>query len=242
MLEWKEREHELNDQVALNDDATLEALRNCGLLKFFMCLGLRAQALLLQRMVAMWDFDSQHFVVGDQILEIEIEDIYFLNRLSSQGDPVTFGGQGGGGESVDSYVNDLCSPRTHKQGGKLLIKHVSSIVLRTILFIVTQLARSASAHLASKSQVVTSLRAIDGVVFNWCAGLLVTLKDQFTHCQKGWHKMFKYAYILACFSFSEGTIHASMDNHPIFLYERSNHVEMVGITLPSRRLETTTLY
>lgn len=65
MLEWKEREHELNDQEALNDSATIVALCNCGLLKFFMCLGLQAQPLLLQRMVTMWDADSQHFMVGD---------------------------------------------------------------------------------------------------------------------------------------------------------------------------------
>jgi hypothetical protein len=58
MLEWKEHEHELNDQGALNDCATIIALCNYGLLKFFMCPVLRVQPLLLQRMVAMWDADS----------------------------------------------------------------------------------------------------------------------------------------------------------------------------------------
>ena len=82
MLEWKEREHELNDQVELNDDATIDALQNCGLLNYFMCLGLRVHPLLLQRIVAVWDSNAEHFVVGDQILEIEIDDIYFLTRLS----------------------------------------------------------------------------------------------------------------------------------------------------------------
>ena len=68
MLEWKEQEHEMNDQEALNDHANIVALRNCGPQKIFMCPGLRAQPLLLQRMVAMWDVNSQHFVVDDQIL------------------------------------------------------------------------------------------------------------------------------------------------------------------------------
>ena len=40
MLEWKEREHEVNDQVALGDRATIMSLQNYGLLKFFMCLAL----------------------------------------------------------------------------------------------------------------------------------------------------------------------------------------------------------
>ena len=121
MLEWKEWEHEANDQKALNDRATIVSLRNYGLLKFFMCSGLQAQPLLLQRMVAMWDTDSQCFMVRDQTLKIEVDDIYFLTGLSRWGESVYFGGRGGSGESVDSYVNDLCVSGIHKQGGKLPI-------------------------------------------------------------------------------------------------------------------------
>lgn len=40
----------------------------------------------------------------------------------------------------------------------------------------------------------------------------------------------------------EGPIHASVGIHPIFHCKRSDHVEMVGITLPTRRWETTTFY
>lgn len=58
-LEWKERGHKLNDQAALGDQAAMDALRNYGLLKFFMCPGMWAQPLLLERLVAMWDADSQ---------------------------------------------------------------------------------------------------------------------------------------------------------------------------------------
>lgn len=161
MLEWKEREHEVNDQAALGDRATIVLLRNCGLLKFFMCPGLRAQPLLLQRMVAMWEPDSQRFLVGDQYLDIEIDDIYFLTGLSRRGDPVAFGSRGGGGEPVESYIRDLCT----------------DIPLRTILYTVTRIAGSTSAHLASKSQVMISIRATEGVVFDWCSGLLANLKD-----------------------------------------------------------------
>ena len=92
MLEWKEREHELNDQEALNERTTIVLLRNCGLLKFFMFPGLRVQPLLLQRMVVVWDVDSQCFIVGDQTLEIEVDDIYFLTGLSHQGESIYFGG------------------------------------------------------------------------------------------------------------------------------------------------------
>ena len=98
MLEWKEREHEVNDQEVLDDHATIISLWNYGLLKFFMCSGLRAQPLLVQRMVTMWDTDSQRFMVKDQTLEIEVDGIYFLKGLSWWGESVYFGGRGGSRE------------------------------------------------------------------------------------------------------------------------------------------------
>ena len=79
---------------------------------------------------------------------------------------VEFGGRGGGGEPVESYIRDLCAEGTRRQGEKLPIQHVTDILLRTILYTVTRIAGSTSAHLASKSQVMISIRAIEGVVFD----------------------------------------------------------------------------
>ena len=125
----------------------------------------------------MWEPDSQRFLVGDQLLDIEIDNIYFLTGLSRRGERVEFGGRGGGRESVDSYIRDLCVEGTCRQGGKLPIQHVTNIPLSTILYTVTRIAGSTSAHLASKSQVLTSIRVTEGVVFDWCSGLLANLKD-----------------------------------------------------------------
>ena len=110
-------------------------------------------------------------------MDIEIDDIYFLTGLSGRGDLVEFGGRGGGGEPVESYIRDLCTDGTRRQGGKLPIQHVTDIPLRTILYTVTRIAGSTSAHLASKSQAMISIRATEGVVFDWCLGLLANLKD-----------------------------------------------------------------
>ena len=98
-------------------------------------------------------------------------------------------------------MNDLCAPGTRKQGGKLPIKHVSNVALHTILFTVTRLEGSTSTHLSSKSQVMTSLRAMDGVIFNWCVGLLVNLKDQLLRCRQVRKKKFGHGAILECFFF-----------------------------------------
>ena len=145
--------------------------------------------------------DSQRFLVGDQLLDIEVDDIYFLTGLSRRGEWVDFGSHGGGREPVESYIRDLCADGTRRQGGKLLIQHVTDIPLRTILYTVTHIAGSTSAHLASKSQVLTSIQATEGVVFDWCSGLLENLKDQLTRCREGRYKQFVYGSILACFFF-----------------------------------------
>ena len=116
-------------------------------------------------------------MVGNQLLDIEVDNIYFLTELSRRGERVEFGGRGGGGEPVDSYIRYLCVDGTHRQGGKLPIQHVIDISLHTILYIVTRIVGSTSAHLASKSQVFMSIRATEGVVFDWCSGLLANLKD-----------------------------------------------------------------
>ena len=107
----------------------------------------------------MWEPDSQRFLVGDQLLDIEVDDIYFLIGLSHRGERVEFNDREGGGELVESYIKDLCANGTHRQGGKLSIQHVMDIPLRTILYTMTCIADSTSAHLDSKSQVLMSIRA-----------------------------------------------------------------------------------
>ena len=58
MLEWREREHEEDDAIVRNDPGTVAALQDCGLLKFFRILGMRAQLRLLEYLVHMWDMDQ----------------------------------------------------------------------------------------------------------------------------------------------------------------------------------------
>ena len=75
MVIWKEREHEIPDTQAANDPPTVEALRNCGLLKYFRVPNMKAHIPLLEYIISMWDPGQEHFVVGVHIFPIEIEDI-----------------------------------------------------------------------------------------------------------------------------------------------------------------------
>ena len=117
-------------------------------------------------MVVMWEPDSQRFLVGDQYLEIEVDDIYSLTGLSRRGESVDFGGHGGEGEPMESYIGDLCVEGTCRQDEKFPIQHVTDIPLHTILYTVTRIIGSTSAHLASKSQVMISILTTKGMVFD----------------------------------------------------------------------------
>ena len=55
MLEWREREHEEVDDVAMLHLPTLRVLRECGLYKFWAIQGMRAQVDLLTWLVNKWD-------------------------------------------------------------------------------------------------------------------------------------------------------------------------------------------
>jgi hypothetical protein len=73
MLEWRERENEINDNASMDDPPTLDALWNCGLLKFFLCQNMQAQPAMLQTFVNMWDPKRKHFIVWDQILTLKMD-------------------------------------------------------------------------------------------------------------------------------------------------------------------------
>ena len=91
-ISWKEWENEDVDTQAMNDPNCLEALTACGILKFFLTPRMRAQPELLRYLISLWDINWEIFVIGDQELELETSDIYFINGLSHRGEPVNMHG------------------------------------------------------------------------------------------------------------------------------------------------------
>jgi hypothetical protein len=61
------------------------ALRECVFIKLFKVQGKRAQLILLEHLVRMWDVSEQVFHVGVHTLTLDIDDIYFLTGLSRHG-------------------------------------------------------------------------------------------------------------------------------------------------------------
>jgi hypothetical protein len=79
---WREREHEEEDMLALHDPVTVNALRNCGLFKFFRISSMRQQINLLQYFLDAWDPTSQVFQIRGKSIPLTVVDIYFLTGLS----------------------------------------------------------------------------------------------------------------------------------------------------------------
>ena len=75
VLEWREHEHGDVEKVVREDLMAQQALRACGLYKFWCLGGLRAKPRLLQMLVDYWDPDSESFQIDGMSLTIEVEDI-----------------------------------------------------------------------------------------------------------------------------------------------------------------------
>ena len=76
VLEWRERKHEDLDRESFHDPLTLNALRRCGLLKFFRTANMHAQPRLLESLVRYRNPNQGMFDLHDETLEITTEDIY----------------------------------------------------------------------------------------------------------------------------------------------------------------------
>ena len=60
VIEWKEREHNDNNEVSMGNERCMKALRDHGLKKFFLTPCLRAQLELLQYLINIWDEDQEN--------------------------------------------------------------------------------------------------------------------------------------------------------------------------------------
>ena len=83
---------------------------------------------------------------------ILIDNIYFLIGFLRRGAPISLSGSIRGGESVRDYIRQFCRPCTQpSKYGKINIRDVCDLPLRTILFIIIKLAGSVTLDVANRS-------------------------------------------------------------------------------------------
>ena len=86
------------------------------------------------------------------MLPILVDDIYFLIGLLRRGTPISLAGSARGGETVKDYIRQFCRPRTNpSKDGKINIKDVRDIPLRTLLFTIAKLASNMTLHVTNRS-------------------------------------------------------------------------------------------
>ena len=155
VLEWREREHEVMDQAALQIPPTIQALRTSGLLKFFCTSPMRANVRILEFLVHYWDHDLGMFNIQGETLEITTQDIYFITGLSHRGAPVNLEGTGRGGDplSVQNYVDVFCRPGTQKKGSSVLITDIQDLTLQVLASTIVRLSGSTGLHMATRTQM-----------------------------------------------------------------------------------------
>jgi len=73
------------DNEALNHPNRVNALRQCGLLKYFQTSSMRSETSLLQSLIGYWDPNRSQFVIDDETISFEVEGIYFLTGLFCRG-------------------------------------------------------------------------------------------------------------------------------------------------------------
>ena len=131
VLEWREWEHKNMGQDPLRSSPTVQALQQTGLLKFFCTSPMWANVCLLEFLIGYWDHDLGDFELQGEILEVDLEDIYFIIGLSLHGIPINLEGIGRGGDpmSVQDYLNTYCTLGSQKKGSCIPIVHISNFLL-----------------------------------------------------------------------------------------------------------------
>ena len=124
--------------------------------------------------------------------------MYFLTGLSKRGVPISFIGQRELPEQVDVYLARHCALGARLVGGRIPIKDIRDLPLRSILFAITSVTGSISAHLASIFQVAYGVQCLEPTLFNWSAAFLWNVKEQISRCRTG-QKQFGYGSFLVLF-------------------------------------------
>ena len=147
VLEWRESEHGDVEEAVRADLMAQQALRACGLYKFWCLGGLRAKLGLLQMLVDYWDPDSESFQIDGMSLTIELEDIYFITGISRRGEVENLCSRGpGGGLTIDEYIAVYCYPDKEKVGSQIPTNSIQVLGLKAILLTLGRIAGLASLH------------------------------------------------------------------------------------------------
>ena len=155
------------EEVVWGDLMAQQALRACGLYKFWCLGGLRAKPRLLQMLVDYWDPDSESFQIDGMSLTIEVEDIYFITGHSPRGEVVNLHSCGpGGGLTIDEYIAVYYYLDIEKVGSQILTNSLHVLGLNAILLTLGRISGLASLHQASRPLMFYAVECMRPTVYD----------------------------------------------------------------------------
>ena len=165
VIEWKELEHDEEDELAMENERCIEALKDCGLKKFFLTPCLRAQLELLQYLISIWDENQENFIIRDQELEIDVSDVYFKTGLSRRGAAPILTGTRPCMENMSMVIDRVCLRAWKGTGsGKNDIQTILDLVLKVVLHTITRAARSQASHEAKKTEFLLFVLCLTSII------------------------------------------------------------------------------
>ena len=181
VIKWKEREHCEEDELAMENERVMQALRNCGLKKLFLTPCLQAQPDLLQYLVSIWDKNQEKFILRDQELEIEVSDVYFIIGLSRRGVALILTGAWPCMKNMTMVIDRVCpGVRKGSSSGKVDIQTIPDLTLRVVLHTITRAAGSQAPHEATKTQFLLTVDCLAPTIYNWAEAMTINMKRQLT--------------------------------------------------------------
>ena len=200
VIKWKEREHSEEDELAIENERVMEALRNCCLQKFFLTPCIQAQLELLQYMVSIWDENQEKFILRNQELEIEVSDVYFITRLLRRGAAPILTNTWPCMENMTMVIDRVCQGERKGSGSrKFDIQTIPDLTLRVVLHTIKRAAGSRAPHKATKTQLLLVVYFLASTIYNWVEAMKINMKCQLTKCKKSKLKQFGYESILESF-------------------------------------------
>ena len=135
-------------------------------------------------------------------LTIEVEDIYFITRLSRWGEVVNLHSRGpGGGLTIDEYIEVYYFLDMENVGGQIPTNSIQVLGLKAILLALHKIAGLASLHQASQPLIFYVVECMRPTVYDWSATLLSNMKQQLSDCKMGRVRNFGFGSILSTFFF-----------------------------------------
>ena len=135
-------------------------------------------------------------------LSLEVEDIYFITKLSRIGEVVHLQDRGlGGGLTIEEYIVVYCLPDMEKVGSQIPTKSIQNLGLKDILLALGRIAELESLHEDSIPLMFYAVECMSPTIYDWSTLLLGNMKHQLTNCKMGRVENFGFISIFSTFFF-----------------------------------------